>query len=110
VRAHGEILPAFAEAGADLRTLADLGYEDLADTVTVGFRRPKNGGPPLIQHQFNKAHNSLRAIGERSNSLLKISSKPCTTSASTGGGLGRSLLPRSSSSTSRKIAPHANRQ
>jgi hypothetical protein len=73
VRAHTEILPALAAAGADLRTLGDLGYEGLADTVTVAFKRPKNGGLLLVQQQFNKAHNSLRAIGERGNSLLKMS-------------------------------------
>lgn len=52
--------------------LGDLGYEGLADTVTVAFKRPKNGGLLLVQQQFNKAHNSLRAIGERGNSLLKM--------------------------------------
>ena len=71
--AHTEILPALTAAGADLRTLGDLGYEGLADTVTVAFKRPKNGGLLLVQQQFNKAHNSLRAIGERGNSLLKMS-------------------------------------
>ncbi|MGC4747622.1 transposase family protein [Micromonospora sp. DT201] len=70
-RAHAEILPALTEAGADLRTLGDLGYEGLADTVTVAFKKPKTGGLLLAQQQFNKAHNSLRAIGERGNSLLK---------------------------------------
>jgi hypothetical protein len=72
-RAHTEILPALTDAGTDLRTLGDLGYEGLADTVTVAFKRPKNGGLLLVQQQFNKAHNSLRAIGERGNSLLKMS-------------------------------------
>lgn len=75
VRAHGEILPALTAAGADLRTLGDLGYEGLADTVTVAFKRPKNGGLLLVHQQFNKAHNSLRAIGERGNSLLKMTFK-----------------------------------
>jgi hypothetical protein len=41
--------------------------------VTVAFKRPKNGGLLLVQQQFNKAHNSLRALGERGNSLLKVS-------------------------------------
>jgi hypothetical protein len=62
VRAHGDILPALTEAGADLRTLGDLGYEGVADTVTVAFKRPKTGGLLLAQQQFNKAHNSLRAM------------------------------------------------
>jgi DDE superfamily endonuclease len=72
VRIHTEILPALAMARADLRTLGDLGYEGLADTVTVAFKKPKNGGLTLVKQQFNKAHNSLRAIGERGNSLLKM--------------------------------------
>jgi hypothetical protein len=55
-----------------LRALGDLGYEGLADTVTVAFKTPKNGGLLLVQQQFNKAHNRLRAIGERGNSLLKM--------------------------------------
>ena len=44
----------------------------MADTVTVAFKRPTNGGLLLVQQQFNKAHNSLRAIGERGNALLKM--------------------------------------
>ena len=71
-RTHAEILPALTDAGDDLRTLGDLGYEGLADTVTVAFKRPKNGGLLLVQQQFNKAHNSLRAVGERANALLKM--------------------------------------
>ena len=67
-----EILPCLTAAGADLRALGDLGYEGLAGTVTVAFKRPKNGGLLLVQQQFNKAHNSLRAIGERGNALLKM--------------------------------------
>lgn len=71
VRAHPEILPALT-AAADLRTLADLGYQGLSDTITVAFKKPKNAGLTLAKQQFNKAHNSLRAIGERANSLLKM--------------------------------------
>ncbi|MEO3928396.1 hypothetical protein ABGB07_31665 [Micromonosporaceae bacterium B7E4] len=62
VRAHAEILPALTASDADLRTLGDLGNEGAADTVTVAFERPKNGGLRLVQQQFNKAHNSLRAV------------------------------------------------
>ena len=72
VRVHPDILAALTAAGADLRTLGDLGCEGVADTVAVGFKRPKNSGRTLVQQQFNKAHNSLRAIGERGNSLLKM--------------------------------------
>lgn len=71
-RAHPEILPAITQAATDLRTLGDLGYEGLADTVTVGFKKPKNAGLTVAKQQFNKAHNSLRAVGERANSLLKM--------------------------------------
>jgi hypothetical protein len=74
-RTHTEILPVLAEAATDLRTLGDLGYEGLAGTVTVAFKKPKNGRLSLAQHQLNKAHNSLRAIGERGNSLLKMTFK-----------------------------------
>jgi len=59
-RAHTEILPALTDAGTDLRTLGDLGYEGLADTVTVAFKRPKNGGLLLVHQQFNKANSLLK--------------------------------------------------
>jgi hypothetical protein len=74
-RAHAEILPALNAAGTDLRTLGDLGYEGLTGTITVAFKKPKNGELTLAQQQLNKAHNSLRAIGERGNSLLKMTFK-----------------------------------
>jgi hypothetical protein len=72
LRTHTEILPALAAAGTDLRTLGDLGYEGESDTITVGFKKPKGGKLSAVQKQFNKAHNGLRAIGERGNSLLKM--------------------------------------
>lgn len=72
LRTHTEILPALAAAGADLRTLADLGYEGESATITVGFKRPKHGRLSAVQKQLNKVHNGLRAIGERGNSLLKM--------------------------------------
>ncbi|HCU52207.1 MAG TPA: hypothetical protein DGG94_20830, partial [Micromonosporaceae bacterium] len=40
---HTEILPVLAEIGHDLRPLGDLGYEGEAATITVAFKRPKNG-------------------------------------------------------------------
>lgn len=52
-----------AAAGADLRTLGDLGYEGESDTITVGFKKPKGGKLSAVQQQFNKAHNGLRAVG-----------------------------------------------
>jgi hypothetical protein len=75
VRTHREILPTLAEASGDLRTLGDLGYEGEADTITVAFKKPKHGTLTAVQQQLNKAHNSLRAIGERGNSLLKMTFK-----------------------------------
>ncbi|MET7427382.1 transposase family protein [Dactylosporangium sp. NPDC005555] len=75
VRTHPEILPALTAIGTDLRTLGDLGYEGEASTITVAFKKPKGGHLTLVQQQLNKAHNSLRAIGERGNSLLKMTYK-----------------------------------
>jgi hypothetical protein len=75
VRTHAEILPLLARIREDLRTLADLGYEGESDTITVAFKKPANGELTHIQQQFNKAHNGLRAIGERGNSLLKTTFK-----------------------------------
>ncbi len=75
VRTHSEILPALAAAAGDLRTLGDLGYEGESDTITVAFKKPKGGRLTTEQQQLNKAHNNLRAIGERGNSLLKMTFK-----------------------------------
>lgn len=74
-RTHEEILPILAKIGDDLRTLGDLGYEGESDTITVAFKKPKHGELSDIQQMFNKAHNGLRAIGERGNSLLKTTFK-----------------------------------
>ena len=72
VRSHTEILPVLTESVDDLRTLGDLGYEGEADTITVAFKKPKDGELTGIQQLFNKAHNGIRAIGERGNALLKM--------------------------------------
>lgn len=69
---HTEIMPTLAAAGADLRTLGDLGYEGRPDTITVGFKKPKHGQLSAAQKQLNRVHNGLRAVGERGNSLLKM--------------------------------------
>ena len=42
---------------------------------TVALKKPKNGQLTDIQKTFNKAHNGIRAIGERGNSLLKTTFK-----------------------------------
>jgi hypothetical protein len=67
-----EILPALTHAAANLRTLGDLGYEGLSDTVTVTYKATENADLTPAKQQFNKEHNSLRAIGERANSLLEM--------------------------------------
>jgi hypothetical protein len=43
VRTHTEILPALTEVIDDLRPLGDLGYEGESDTITVAFKKPKDG-------------------------------------------------------------------
>jgi hypothetical protein len=76
LREHGEILPLLTTWTDDhLRVLGDLGYEGEADTITVAFKKPKNGRLTDIQQTFNKTHNGIRAIGERGNSLLKTTFK-----------------------------------
>jgi hypothetical protein len=59
----------------DLRVLGDLGYEGEQATITVAFKKPKNRSCTLVEQQFNRAHNAVRAIGERGNSLLKTTFK-----------------------------------
>jgi len=75
VRTHTEILPALAEVTDDLRPLGDLGYEGEADIITVAFKKPTDSTLNAVQQQFNKAHNGVRAIGERGNALLKMTFK-----------------------------------
>jgi hypothetical protein len=59
----------------DLRSLGDLGYEGEADAITVAFKKPKDNALNPLQQQFKKAHNRIRAIGERGNVLLKTTFK-----------------------------------
>lgn len=75
LRTTPDLLPTLAQIRDDLRTLADLGYEGEADTVVVAFKTPANGQLTDLQQTFNRAHNRLRAIGERGNSLLKTTFK-----------------------------------
>lgn len=51
------------------------GYEGETDTITVAFKKPKGGQLTDVQQTHNKAHNGIRAIGERGNSLLKTTFK-----------------------------------
>jgi hypothetical protein len=75
VRTHTEILPALADVAGELRTLGDPGYEGESDTIAVAFKKPKDSTLIGVQQRFNKAHNGVRAIGERGNALLKMSFK-----------------------------------
>jgi hypothetical protein len=75
LRTHPGLLSTLAEIRDNVRTLADLGYEGEADTIAVAFKTPKNGQLTNQQLTFNRAHNRLRAVGERGNSLLKVTFK-----------------------------------
>jgi hypothetical protein len=77
LRYHAEILPLLKTwTGEDTRTvLGDLGYEGEADTITVAFKKPRSGELTDEQRTHNRAHNGRRAIGERGNSLLKMTFK-----------------------------------
>lgn len=66
-----EVLPALVRAADDLRALGDLGYEGEADTITVAFKKPRDGRLTLHQQLLNQAHNRVRAMAERGNALLK---------------------------------------
>ena len=55
-----------------MRPACHYQLRNAGDTITVAFKKPKNGELTDIQQAFNKAHNGIRAIGERGNALLKI--------------------------------------
>ena len=75
LRSH-DILPLLSAWTDDhLRVLGDLGYEGEQATITVAYKKPKNRACTTIEQQFNRAHNAVRAIGERGNSLLKTTFK-----------------------------------
>ena len=69
----------------DLRVLGDLGYEGEQATITVAFKKPKNRSCTTIEQQFNRAHNAVRAIGERGTRCSRPRLKPYATSASAPG-------------------------
>jgi len=75
LRTHPELLDTLNQIRDDVRTLADLGYEGEAATIAIAFKTPPNGHLTDVQQQFNRAHNRLRAVGERGNSLLKVTFK-----------------------------------
>jgi hypothetical protein len=76
LRQHPEILPALTTWIAENRpALGDLGYEGESGTITVAFKKPAGGELTDQQKAHNKAHNGKRAVGERGNSLLKMTFK-----------------------------------
>jgi hypothetical protein len=75
LRTHPGLLQTLISIRGQIRTLTDLGYEGEAATVTIAFKKPKNGRLSDLQQTFNRAHNGLRAVGERGNSLLKTGFK-----------------------------------
>ncbi len=76
LRHHDEVLPLLAAwTGDHLHVLGHLGYKGEQTTITVAFKKLKNQSCTPVEQQFNRAHNAVRAIGERGNSLLKITFK-----------------------------------
>jgi len=76
LREHTEMLPPLTMWTAEqLRVLGDLGYEGERDTITIAFKKPANAELSDLHKMFNKAHNGVRAIAERGNSLLKMTFK-----------------------------------
>jgi len=77
LRFHQELLPLLKIwiGEQDLTALGDLGYEGEAETITVPFKKPKNGTLTAGQKAHNQTHNRRRGIGERGNSLLKMTFK-----------------------------------
>src|SRR5258705_4523641 len=65
LREHTEILPLFTAWTEDhLRVLGDLRYEGEADTVTIAFKKPKNGELSDTRKIYNKVPNAISAIDE----------------------------------------------
>jgi len=76
LREHTEVLPLLTGwTGEHRRVLGDLGYEGEADTITIAFKKPKDAELTDTQKTYNRAHNGIRAIGERANSMLKMTFK-----------------------------------
>jgi hypothetical protein len=69
-------LGCYRQAILVLRWLLDgTRIAQLAADNTIRFKKPKNRSCTTIEQQFNRAHNAVRAIGERGNSLLKTTFK-----------------------------------
>lgn len=100
LRTHAEILPALAAwARDDHPVLGNLGYAEERDTITVAVKTPAGGELTDEQKTSNKAHNGRRAVGERGNSLLKVTFKALRNVSLCPGGAAVSLRPHSSCST-----------
>jgi hypothetical protein len=56
-------------------SLADPGYEAEPDLFKVPFKKPQGGQLTVDQQAYNAVHGALRCLGERANSLLKITYK-----------------------------------
>ncbi len=54
---------------------ADLGYEGEADTLRIPIKKTTGSDLSCDQQAYNAVHGALRALGERANSLLKITFK-----------------------------------
>lgn len=75
LRAHN-ILPDLRAWTSDgHHVLGDLGYEGEATTITVATKTPKGARLTDTQRAANRAHNAVRAVGERGNALLKTTFK-----------------------------------
>ncbi|MCD5317295.1 HARBI1 family protein, partial [Kineosporia babensis] len=59
----------------DHKALADLGYEGEKDLLLVPFKTPAGGSLTVNQKAHNRLHSAVRALGERANSILKITFK-----------------------------------
>jgi hypothetical protein len=55
--------------------LADLGYEGESKIFTIPFKKPQDGDLTVDQQAYNAVHGALRCLGERANSLLKVTYK-----------------------------------
>ena len=53
----------------------DLFWSGKHDTITIAYKRPADTELSDIHKTYNKIHNGVRAIGERGNSLLKMTFK-----------------------------------
>lgn len=76
LRTHPGLREALAGWTRDgLPVLGDLGYEGESGLVTTAVKSPAGGSLSDEQKDANKAHNRVRAVGERGNSLLKTTFK-----------------------------------